>query len=227
MRAVLALALVAARFAFAQDDSSSKRGLIYVVPAEDASDNHFWDAADSDLTWYYNYTPEPTSALNNDKLEFVPMQWGADGSEGFYDRVKSQVDGGADIRYVLGFNEPDGCIAGGSCVDAETAAGIWVDQIEPLKELGLILGSPSVTGSPRGLTWMQDFFTECAGRCSPDFFAAHWYGNFEGMASFLGQVNATYPNMTLWVTEYAYPEGSLEESQEFFNQSAEYFDRLP
>ena len=154
------------------------------------------------------------------------MQWGEDGAESFYDTVKSQVDAGKEIKYVLGFNEPDGCTAGGSCVDAEKAASIWIEQIEPLKELGLTLGSPAVTGSPRGLAWMQDFFTECDGKCSPDFFAAHWYGNFEGMASFLGQVNATYPNMTLWVTEYAYPEGTLEESQDFFNMSADYFDRL-
>ena len=230
MYTALALALLAAPLASvrAQDDSSSKRGLVYVGRAEDPADNHFWDASDSDLTWYYNYTPEPTNSLNNEKLDFVPMQWGEDGSESFYDTVKSQVDGGSDIKYVLGFNEPDGCEYGGSCMDASTAAQIWIDQIEPLKkDLGLTLGSPSPTGSQRGINWMRDFFDECAGRCSPDFFAAHWYGNFEGLASFLGQVNATYPNMTLWVTEYAYPHGTLEESQDFFNQSMEYFDRLP
>lgn len=226
MRSALALALLAARLAYAQDDSSSKRGLVY-VDKEDASDDRFWNSDDTDLTWYYNWSPNPTGALRNGPLEFVPMQWGEDGADGFYDNVKSQLDGGSDITYVLGFNEPDGCDYGGSCVDAETAAGIWIDQIEPLKELGLTLGSPSVTGSQRGMEWMQDFFTECAGRCSPDFFAAHWYGNFEGLASYLGQVNATYPNMTLWVTEFAYPEMDLEESQAFFNQSTEYFDRLP
>lgn len=227
MRAALALALLAAPFVRTQDDASSKRGLIYVAPEEDASDNHFWDSAGSDLTWYYNYTPDPTPAFEGSELEFVPMQWGEDGADSFYDTVKRQVNAGKDIKYVLAFNEPDGCSDGGSCVDAKTAAGIWKEQIEPLKELGLILGSPSVTGSPRGLSWMQDFFTECDGDCSPHFFAAHWYGDFEGMASYLGQVNATYPNMTLWMTEYAYPDGTLEESQDFFNMSADYFDRLP
>lgn len=55
----------------------------------------------------------------------------------------------------------------------------------------------------------------------------HWYGNFEGLASHMGQVNGSYPNMTMWITEYADPEASLADSQEFYNQSSSYFDRLP
>lgn len=55
----------------------------------------------------------------------------------------------------------------------------------------------------------------------------HWYGNFEGFASHVGQVNATYPNMTMWVTEYALPDSPLEASQEFYNQSAAFMDRTP
>lgn len=203
MGAIFALTLLAARFALAQDNptsgSGSKRGLTYVSPNEDPADDRIWNSDQTDLSWYYNWSPNPTGALS-ERLEFVPMQWGEDGAQSFYDTVKRQIDSGSDIKSVLGFNEPDGCTAGGSCVDAETAASLWIDQIEPLKELGLTLGSPSVTGSPRGLQWMQEFFTYCDGGCSPDFFAAHWYGNFEGLASFLGQVNATYPNMTLWVT---------------------------
>lgn len=55
----------------------------------------------------------------------------------------------------------------------------------------------------------------------------HYYGNFEGLASHLGQVNATYPNMTMWVTEYNLPQQSLAATQEFYNQSSSYFDRIP
>jgi len=44
-------------------------------------------------------------------MEFVPMLWGDGKSKtSFYDEVKSQMDGGATIKYVLGFNEPDICM---------------------------------------------------------------------------------------------------------------------
>jgi hypothetical protein len=55
----------------------------------------------------------------------------------------------------------------------------------------------------------------------------HYYGSFEGLASHMGQVNATYPNMTMWITEFADPGVTLQQSQTFYNQSVEYFERQP
>ncbi|KAK5725462.1 hypothetical protein LTR15_003648 [Elasticomyces elasticus] len=225
----LAVAALATPLALAQD-SSSKRGLCYVDTKDSSTDDAIWDGSDSDLTWYYNYESTPTSGIDGSKLQFVPMQWGAPSSNTdmtFYNNVKSLIEGGSNITYVLGFNEPDGCANGGSCVDAQTAAQTWIREIEPLKkEYGVKLGAPAVTGSPNGFVWLQNFFTACAGKCSADFIPVHWYGDFQGLASHIGQVNGTYPNMTMWVTEYAYPEGNLEDSQDFYNQSASYLDRL-
>ena len=216
--------LAAAPLALADTISldSSKRGLGYIVgDGQNTADDTIWNSGD--LTWYYNWSPNPTNGID---LEFVPMLWGSDGDSGFYDTVKSQIDGGAKINYVLGFNEPDGCSNGGSCVDADTAASVWIDQIEPLKKQGVQLGAPAVTGSPNGFTWLENFFTACDGGCNPDFIPVHWYGNFEGMASHMGQVNGTYPNMTMWVTEFGYPDQDLEDTQNFFNMSISYLDRL-
>ena len=157
------------------------------------------------------------------------MLWGATAGNtdtSFLTTVKGLISGGMNISYVLGFNEPDGCNDGGSCVDAETAAQTWIREIEPLKELGVKLGAPAVTGAPTGFQWLQNFFTACDGGCTPDFVPIHWYGNFEGMASYMGQVNATYQNMTMWVTEFGFPEQDLEATQMFFNQSISYLDRL-
>ncbi|KAF2720996.1 glycoside hydrolase family 128 protein [Polychaeton citri CBS 116435] len=236
MRSFTTLAAVAALSsrALAQEQISSnpsaKRGLVY-VPSENpanAHDDDIWDSDGSTLTWYYNYQSTPTGDFNNTKLQFVPMLWGSHDAPGFHDRVKALVDGGMNISYVLAFNEPDGCGAGygGSCLDAETAAQLWIQEVEPLKELGIKLGAPAVTGASTGFTWLENFFTQCNGNCSADFIPIHWYGNFEGLASHVGQVNATYENMTMWATEYALADGTLEESQEFFNQSATFFDRL-
>ncbi|KAF1820660.1 glycoside hydrolase family 128 protein [Dissoconium aciculare CBS 342.82] len=205
-----------------------KRGLCYVEP-KDGNDNNFWSSGD--LTWYYNYLSTPTAALQKTNLQFVPMLWGAqigNTDMSFYNSVKQQIQGGAKIPYVLGFNEPDGCANGGSCVDAQTAAETWIRQMEPLKkEFNISLGAPAVTSAPTGFNWLRNFFDQCAGRCNPDFIPVHYYGSFEGLASHMGQVNATYPNMTMWITEFADPGVTLQQSQTFYNQSVEYFERQP
>lgn len=208
--------------------TSSKRGLCYVDTKDSSSDDSFWDGSNSDLTWYYNYQASPTQGIT-DKLQFVPMLWGAPSSssdDSFLNTVQGLINSGTNISYVLGFNEPDGCSNGGSCVDAQTAAETWIREIEPLKDMGVKLGAPAVTGSPTGLTWLENFYSACSGGCTTHFIPVHWYGNFEGMASHMGQVNASYPNMTMWVTEFGLPDEKLDETQTFFNQSISYLDRL-
>ncbi|KAI6914121.1 glycoside hydrolase family 128 protein [Hortaea werneckii] len=233
MRSSTLLSLVAASLplALAQDDSltSSKRGLCYVDPEENTQDTDIWDASDSDLTWYYNYEASPTDGIDESKLQFVPMIWGlpdSDTSMAFYNTVRGLMQQGYNITYVLGFNEPDGCSSGGSCIAAEDAAAAWIREIEPLKDEGVLLGAPAVTGSPMGFTWLENFYNACDGNCTTHFIPVHWYGNFEGLASHMGQVNGTYPNMTMWVTEYACADCELDEAQQFYNMSADYFDRL-
>lgn len=210
--------------------TSSKRGLVYVPSADHPSDDKVWISSGSDLTWYYNYASTPSSAFAGSKLLFVPMLWGAPASENdtsFYDDVKAQVDGGSTVKYVLGFNEPDGSTStGGSNVDASRAATIWKEELEPLRKLGIQLGAPAVTGSSNGFVWLQAFFTACAGKCTPDFIPVHWYGDFQGLASHIGQIMGTYPNMSVWVTEYALPNASLVDTQSFYNTSSQYFDRI-
>ena len=154
------------------------------------------------------------------------MLWGANSGPSFLSDVTSLIKSGTNISHVLAFNEPDGAFNGGSSVDAKTAAETWIREVEPLKKMGVKLGAPAVTGAPTGFTWLQNFFTHCDGKCSADFIPVHWYGNFEGLASHVGQVNATYQNMTMWVTEYALDNASLKESQSFYNQSSQFLDRV-
>ena len=208
--------------------SSPKRGLVYV--SGNPEDDSIWHSGDSDLTWYYNYQSTPTAALADSDLQFVPQQWGAPESESdtsFLDSVNRQLDDGANITHVLAFNEPDGqSDTGGSGVPYELAARTWIREIEPLKERGVKLGAPAVTGAPTGFEWLTGFFQACDGGCSPDFIPIHWYGNFEGLASHIGQVRSTYPNLTMWVTEFGEPNASLEASQTFYNWSTDYLDSL-
>jgi hypothetical protein len=229
MRSTSLLATAATTLSLVSATTSSKRGLCYVPSQKYPGDDSIWTSGSSDLTWYYNYQSTPSSAYTSDKnLEFVPMLWGASDSDTgtpFYDAVKSQLDSGANITYVLGFNEPDGTHAtGGSALPVDLAAARWKAEIEPLKKLGIKVGAPAVTSAPSGWTWMENFFNECAGGCNPDFMPVHWYGNFEGMASHVGRVVSTYPNLTVWVTEYGFPNQKLQATQDFYNQSATMFD---
>ncbi|KNG44330.1 glycoside hydrolase family 128 protein [Stemphylium lycopersici] len=212
--------------------TSPKRGLCHVPSDDHPSDDKIWQTGPSPPTWYYNYQYEPSSAFSgDDSMQFVPMLWGASASDTgtpFLDSVKKQISSGANISYVLGFNEPDGGHStGGSNLAASLAAARWKAEIEPLKDLGVALGAPGVTGAESGWEWLDNFFNECDGGCNPDFIPVHWYGNFEGMMSHIGRVTSKWPNMTVWVTEYGFPNQDLEATQSFYNMSASSFDSWP
>lgn len=216
--------------------ASSKRGLIDIV-TKNPSDDKIWIRLGSDLTWYYNYGAEPSSAYTSDTgLEFVPMLFGkpdelSSTNTPFLTSIQTQIKAGAKIAYVLAYNEPDGqSSTGGSGISADTAANVWVRNIAPLRDQGLKVGLPAVTGSPNGLSWLASFNKSCLAMssrgCEADFIPIHWYGNFEGMAAHIGQVRATYPQLPVWVTEFTDPHDTLSNSQLFYNQSTAFLDHL-
>lgn len=181
---------------------SSKRGLVFIPSDTHPYDDEIWVESGSDLTWYYNYGPQPSPAyynLTQEEFEFVPQLWTS--SSTFLSTVTSMISGGRNISHVLTFNEPDGSTAtGGSNLAPSAAASAWISQVQPLKKLGVKLGAPAVTGSPGGFTWLQQFFDACASQgtnCTADFIPVHWYGNFQGLADHLGQVYGTYVSLFL------------------------------
>ncbi|TGJ80839.1 hypothetical protein E0Z10_g7910 [Xylaria hypoxylon] len=234
------LAVVAAVLSVAHAQTQSdKRGLVFVPNKKSAEDNKIWVQDGSDLTWYYNYDPTPSPAFasqSQSDFEFVPMLWGAIDDTAFLDSVNGLIDGGRNISHVLSFNEPDGPTQyGGSNIDPSRAAQVWVDNIIPLTEKGVKAGLPACTGGTGGIPWLQQFLGNCSAlistddnkrNCSYDFVTIHWYGNFDGLASHLGEYSAAFPNKTQWITEYNLDNQDLETTQDFYNISAEYFDRL-
>lgn len=177
----------------------NKRGLVFVPNEQWPQDSQIWVKPGTDLTWYYNYKPTPAPSfadVSQDKFEFVPMMWGKiDGTTTFADSVTQQIDAGRNISHVLGFNEPDGAVSGGSNLDPESAAQIWVNNMEPLAKRGVKLGMPAVTGSDRGVKWTKNFATACNKafnnkNCTFDFLPIHFYGSFEGLASHMGSLSA-------------------------------------
>ena len=218
--------------------TSPKRGIVYVDPAS-PSDDTIWSRPSNGLTWYYNYhsTPTPSLLKSAPHLSFVPMEWGASPSNSdttFLSSIKDQLSSGANISHILGFNEPDGpASTGGSSLPPAVAAASWLRNIAPLRlpPYNLKAGLPAVTGSPRGITWLEAFNTSCLALnpgegCAGDFLPIHFYGDFAGLASHLGQMRALYPRLGVWVTEFGLPEKGLADTQAAFNTSLEYLDRL-
>ena len=141
---------------------------------------------------------------------------------------------GNRISHVLTFNEPDGDTStGGTNSSPSHAAQVWQDVIAPLRSppYNLKVSLPATTGSPRGLEWLRDFNTSCyrlnrTNGCAFDFIATHWYGDFGGLSSWLGQIHELYPSKPVWLTEFAIPRVSVEETAGFMNQSLPYLDGL-
>jgi hypothetical protein len=186
--------------------ASSKRGLCFVPNADHPEDNTVWMQSGSDLKWYYNYQSTPSPAFNKlsqDKFEFVPMMWGVGPNPNdttFFKDVKKLIDDGTKIEHVLGFNEPDTQSAyGGSNVEPANAALAWVANFEPLGKMGVKLGLPACTGGWESMPWLQQFLGNCSDlistgkekrNCTWDFLPVHWYDNFEGLASHIGERQA-------------------------------------
>lgn len=171
---------------------SPKRGLVHVPDEDYPADLALFLPSTSDLTWYYNYKASPSAELSSyPSVQFVPMLWGAPASEtdnSFLTTVTALINGGTNISYVMSFNEPDGTYeTGGSGITPQLAAASWIRVIEPLRKLGVKLVAPATTGGPDGFVWLKAFFEACAGACTVDVMPVHWYGNFEGLASHVGQ----------------------------------------
>ncbi|PHH62332.1 hypothetical protein CDD81_7252 [Ophiocordyceps australis] len=222
--------------------ASSKRGLCFTPDKTTPKDNAIWIKPGSSIKWYYNYGSIPSPAyshLSQDDVEYVPMMWGIGPdakSTQFLDQIKALVHGGTNISHVLGFNEPDvGSDVGGSQIQPRDAAEAWVANFEPLAQMGIKLGLPACSGGWGGMAWLHQFLGNCSERlstpqqrrnCTWDFLPVHWYDNFAGLASHIGQRRGVWPEAEIWVTEYAYAHQDLETTQAFYNQSIDYFEKL-
>ena len=48
---------------------------------------------------------------------------------------------------------------------------------------------------------------------------------FEGLAGWLGNMTATYPELEIWVTEFGLPKANLKNTQAWYNESIPLLDR--
>jgi hypothetical protein len=200
--------LVSLLVSLASATHEHKRGLCFVPNDKEPQDDKIWIQSGSNITWYYNYGDKPSPVYRDvpqEQFEFVPMMWGVgeDSSDTtFLQHVKSLINDGINITHVLGFNEPDaGNDVGGSNIAPKVAAEAWVANFEPLGEMGVKLGLPACTGGWGGMPWLRQFLGNCTEiksqggskkNCTWDYLPVHWYDNFEGLASHVGERLAEY-----------------------------------
>ncbi|THV92751.1 hypothetical protein D6D27_04748 [Aureobasidium pullulans] len=185
--------------------NTGKRGLSYNNPAYTMPFS--LSGQNSQVSWAYNWYQTPGSGFNP-ALEYVPMLW-SNASDLLRDwPTNAQAAINAGSKHLLGFNEPDLCVAGAgaSCMEMDYAVKAWKQYMEPFAGKAL-LGSPAVTngGSPLGLTWLSNFMGNCTG-CHIDFINIHWYSNkWAGANYFKQQVQAAHAmsgGRPVWITEF-------------------------
>ncbi|RDB16884.1 Alkali-sensitive linkage protein 1 [Hypsizygus marmoreus] len=173
---------------------------------------------------YYSWSPY---AVETD-LEFVPMLWGQKSVNQFSSTIKQTISQ-LGVKAVLGMNEPQE--RGQSNLTPEEGAEMWKAYLEPLRAQGVRLGSPAPSSAPSSKTWLQAFLAACAGGCTVDFIALHYYDvNATQFIEYLNDYHSTFQR-PLWVTEWACQNFNELEKQcshngivEFLNKTQAFMD---
>lgn len=228
---------------------ASKRGLAYLGD-EHESDQNLLFSEKSSIDWYYNWSPNIIATIDR---PFVPLLHGLDDADS--SQVKDTINVlPATSTHLLTFNEPDGTTSsGGSAIAPSDAAQSYIDNIVPLRSTASgrswNISHPATTGSANGLAWLRAFNASCwdidpSNGCPADFVALHWYGDFGGLASWLGTLREFYvtnassssssssgagaspDKLPFWITELALPQEDGEATLAMLNQSLLYLDGL-
>jgi hypothetical protein len=168
-----------------------------------------YKVSDLKVHWHYSWGSSP-SILEPANVDYVPMIWGKGGiDEAKVSELVSLREQGK-IRYLLGFNEPDGADQANMTVDEA------VERWPLLEAVGVPLGSPGCV-NPTG-TWMKDFMQRANNEgLRVDFVCVHWYGgaNAASLVSKLEEVYELY-GKPIWITEFApadWQAGTVEENR--------------
>ncbi|KAJ1308061.1 hypothetical protein OPQ81_002127 [Rhizoctonia solani] len=181
--------------------------------------------------WYFTWSTQSWVVPPPTQLEFVPQLWGERDAQLFSNVFNTTSITANGWENVLGMNEPQ--LADQANMSATDGVNFWKKYLEPLKSAGIRLGSPATTSGPSGKAWMQEFFTLCAGTCTVDFVALHWYGNVaDELIAYLEDFHNTFQR-PIWVTEYScqnFVSGAqctYEEIVQFLNVTQTYMDQTP
>ncbi|MGZ0014782.1 glycosyl hydrolase [Yeosuana sp. AK3] len=175
-----------------EEQKLSKRGVAYT------NNSKRWSHKTSELKahWMYSWGNVLRDEVP-ENVEYIPMFWGKGSvNQENLDRIKQLIDEGK-VKYVLGFNEPDGAAQANMTVDE--AINLWPQ----LETLGVPLGSPA-TVNPNN-DWMVEFMAKAeAQNLRIDFITVHSYGG-PNVLSFINKMKETFNayEKPIWITEFA------------------------
>ena len=169
------------------------------------------------LSWWYNWYHQPDagvfSAYQSLGMEFVPMAWNGAFNE---TAMRAYLDGHPDVKYLLGFNEPN-FVSQANMTPAQAAA-IWPTLESIAQDYDLKLVAPAVnycdvcvdipgtTNDNDPTAWLDAFFDACTG-CQVDYIAIHWYACTVGALEWYVGLFDKY-ELPVWITEIACWEGT-------------------
>lgn len=171
----------------------SKKGAAFSNRAKD------WSHKTSALKvhWMYSWGNVVREEIP-DNVEFVPMFWGKSSvTDENINRIKGLVEEGK-VKYILGFNEPDGVTQANMTVDE--AVELW----PRLEEIGVPIGSPATVNPDN--EWMVEFMERAETESlRVDFIAVHHYAGLSvtNLINKLTTAHRNFGERPIWITEFA------------------------
>ena len=179
------------------------RGLLYGSLSAAQS----FDTSNIGWGWDWDSSPSPASGQATGSLsgiQFVPMLLS---TEGVHTSIWEGNSAGAE--WVMGFNEPDQCGGGGSCMSVSDVVSGWGTYFSGLSASKC---SPATTNDlttqGKGLSYMTQFLEQCTG-CKFDALAFHYYGSGSDTSALTNTIQAyqklqkQYGIPELWIPEMA------------------------
>ncbi len=182
---------------------SAKRGVAYDLasPADLA-------ALSPGVSWWYNWSPRPNSAVPADyatrySVDFYPMLW--NGNFNASDIV-AYLRANPSINYMLVLNEPN--LVSQANVTPQQAAQLWPSYESVAAQTGVKIVGPAITWGTMPnyqdpVNWLDAFYAayQAANGRNPqiDYLAFHWYDyGLKDQLDRLGKYGKPF-----WVTEFA------------------------
>jgi hypothetical protein len=175
------------------NSADNKRGVAFT------NNSQRWSHKTSEMNahWMYSWGNVLRDEVP-ENVEYVPMFWGAGSVNDANIERLIQLKNEGKIKYIMGFNEPDGASQANMTVDQ--AIELW----PRLEEIGLPLISPA-TVDPLN-PWMREFMERAdALGYRIDIIALHSYGGIN-VGAFIKKLKDTYNaygNRPIWITEFA------------------------
>jgi hypothetical protein len=183
---------------------SAKRGIAY-----DLTSPSDFAALSPGVSWWYNWSPSPNSAVPSDyatryDMDFYPMLWNGNFNA---TNIVAYLKANPEIKYLLVLNEPN--LTSQANLTPQQAAQLWPQYEAISAQTGVKIVGPAITwGSMPGyqdpVQWLDAFYSAyrtANNNRDPqiDYLAFHWYDyGLDDQLDRLGKYRKSF-----WVTEFA------------------------